>query len=106
MPRRKLWVNTVPASIVAEVDLDLLAEFGQVVRDADLQVREIVHLARHKGFTWREIGEALGVTASAVCQRFGRQDTSSWVPWDVRAQRQADRAELLAFPLIPDPRRS
>ena len=93
MPRRKLWVHTVPVAVLDDVDVDLIAEFGQYVRDAEVQVREVVELARYKGVTWSAIGAALGVSASAACQRFGKQDTTSWVPWDLRVQLAAERSD-------------
>ena len=55
-----------------EVLLDLIAEADRQHRNAELDLRHLVHQARTAGIWGEEIGGALGVTKQAAQQRFGR----------------------------------
>jgi hypothetical protein len=52
--------------------IDLIAEAGAKERTAQADLRSLVPLAKLKGYTWKQIGDALGVTAQSTQQRYGR----------------------------------
>lgn len=52
--------------------LDDLSFAVALQRRAELDLKYAVLAARDAGQTWRSIGDQLGVSPSAACQRFGR----------------------------------
>lgn len=52
--------------------IDRLRMFAELVLDAEVAKFHTVEVARANGYSWAEIGNALGVTRSAAQQRYGR----------------------------------
>lgn len=60
-----------PAS--AGSPLELVRGLGRTRLEIDRQLVAAVAAARRRGETWRDLGDALGVTPQAVQKRYGRQ---------------------------------
>jgi hypothetical protein len=93
---KKAWIDTVPASVVGEVDVQVVAFMAEKEAECTADLREVVEIAKHNGFTWEQIGLALGTSKSAAYQRFGKQDTTAWRTW------RQTHARIVA-PLTPPP---
>ena len=84
MPRRRSWISTVPQESVEMVDVDCLAWMAERIHQAQLDLAELVEIARWKGITWEDIAGSIGVTRSAAWQRYAKQDSSTWEPFGLR----------------------
>jgi biotin operon repressor len=56
------------------VRLQSIAGFALLVEQAERGLVNAVHLARRSGYSWQDIGEALGVSRQAAWQRFAHLD--------------------------------
>lgn len=53
-----------------EVDIDALTQLADIQRQLDDQMAETVLALRAQGFSWDQIGQALGMTRSAAYKKF------------------------------------
>ena len=58
-------------SVTRRTYLEQLAKYRRPTSEERRLISQLVLHARNLGATWREIGDALGVSAQAVQQRFG-----------------------------------
>ena len=66
-------LQTEVRKLLADNPLAGLEEITRLRHTISEQEREAVFLALDQGHSWREIGEALGVSKQAAFQRFGRE---------------------------------
>lgn len=48
------------------------AELTRLTRQLEAQLRELVAIARGKGYSWEDIGRALGVARQNAWERYGK----------------------------------
>lgn len=53
-----------------ELDIDALHQLADIQRELDGQTAETVMAFRDDGCSWQQIGDALGITASAARKKF------------------------------------
>jgi len=61
-------------NIGSQSNLALLSDLDAVAREAADALDRVVVLARAQGATWREIGEALGISHQSAHQRWRAHD--------------------------------
>jgi DNA-directed RNA polymerase specialized sigma24 family protein len=48
-------------------------ELARITAQLEAQLRELVAIARGKGYSWEDIGRALGVARQNAWEKYGRQ---------------------------------
>jgi hypothetical protein len=68
-------VNRHARRIAEQDDIEGLSALAELGRQVDELMRDTVHQLREQDRSWAEVGDVLGITRQAACQRFGGNGT-------------------------------
>lgn len=74
MVRRLLRAYTKRARQDGGVDIDALKQLAEIQAELDTQTAEVVAALRADGWSWNDIGQALGLDRSAAYRRYKHLD--------------------------------